>query len=208
MSHATHYPVNLVVGRRRCLVVGGGEVGARKAEGLAVAGADVVVVAPKVGDGVRAIGGITWHERPFHPSDLEGARLVITTTDDADLNASIYSQCEERGIWVCSADDPENCSFTLPSILRRGDLQVTVSTGGRSPALSAWLRRRLAEEIGPEYGVLVDLLAEERARLRSEGGSTLGLDWRRALDGDMLGLIRTGQLDQAREHLHQCLSSS
>jgi glutamyl-tRNA reductase len=115
---------------------------------------------------------------------------------------------ERAGVWVNGADDPANCSFTLPSVVRRGDLQVTVSTGGRSPALATWLRRRLEGEIGPEYAVLLDLLATERDGLKAAGVSTEGLDWRSALDSDMLDLIRTGDLAHARERLQTCLSSS
>jgi siroheme synthase-like protein len=109
---------------------------------------------------------------------------------------------------VNGADDPANCSFTLPSVVRRGDLAVSVSTGGRSPALAAWLRRRLEGEIGPEYAVLLELLAAEREGLKASGRSTEGVDWQSALDSDMLGLIRTGDLTSARERLHTCLSSS
>jgi siroheme synthase-like protein len=124
------------------------------------------------------------------------------------VNRAVYEAGERAGIWVNGADDPANCSFTLPSVVRRGDLQVTVSTGGRSPALSTWLRRRLEGEIGPEYAVLLDLLAGEREGLKAAGRSTEGLDWQSALDSDMLGLIRNGDLVHARERLLTCLSSS
>lgn len=201
-----HYPVNLVVRGRRCLVVGGGEVGTHKAAGLAEAGARVSVVAPVVSARVWELPGVEVRERPYERGDLDGMRLAFTTTDDPVVNARVFADAEAAGIWVCSADDPANCSFTLPSVLRRGSFQLAVSTGGRSPAFSAWMRQRLEDEIGAEYGVLVDLLAEERDRLRAEGRSTMGLDWRKALDGDMLVLIRNGRIDQAREHLHTCLS--
>ena len=111
-------------------------------------------------------------------------------------------------MWVNSADDPANCSFTLPSRIRQGSLLVTFATGGRSPAVATWLRRRFSEEFGPEYGTLIDLLATEREALRASGRSSEGLDWQPALDSGMLELIREGRLAEAKERLQACLSSS
>ncbi len=202
------YPVNLVLDGRSCLVVGGGRVALRKVEGLLACGGRVTVVAPSIVPGLRRLPGVALVEREWQPSDLDGTWLVIAATDDPAVNGAVYAEGERRGVWVNGADDPANCSFTLPSVVRRGDLQVTVSTGGRSPALATWLRRRLEGEIGPEYAVLLDLLATERDGLKAAGRSTEGLDWQSALDSDMLGLIRNGDLAHARERLHSCLSSS
>ncbi len=202
------YPVNLVLDGRSCLVVGGGRVALRKVEGLLACGGRVTVVAPSIDPGLRRLPGVTLVERGWEPGDLDGMWLVIAATDDPEVNGAVYAEGERRGVWVNGADDPANCSFTLPSVVRRGDLQVTVSTGGRSPALASWLRRRLEGEIGPEYAVLLDLLATERDGLKAAGVSTEGLDWRSALDSDMLDLIRTGDLVHARERLQTCLSSS
>lgn len=207
MSSAA-YPVNLLVGGRACLVVGGGSVAARKVEGLRACGAEVHVVAPAVSDEVRRQPGVSWDQRPYRATDLHRRWLVIAATDDPDVNAAVFRDAEAAGVWVNGADDPAHCSFTLPSVVRRGPLLVTVSTGGRSPALAVWLRERLEAEIGPEYEVLLDLLAAEREALKAAGRSTEGLDWRSALDSDMLGLIRSGDLNHAKERLHTCLSSS
>lgn len=207
MSSAA-YPVNLLVGGRACLVVGGGSVAARKVEGLRACGAEVHVVAPAVSDEVRRQPGVTWDQRPYRATDLHRRWLVIAATDDPDVNAAVFRDAEAAGMWVNGADDPAHCSFTLPSVVRRGPLLVTVSTGGRSPALAVWLRERFEAEIGPEYEVLLDLLAAEREALKAAGRSTEGLDWRSALDSDMLGLIRSGDLNHAKERLHTCLSSS
>lgn len=202
------YPVNLVLDGRRCLVVGGGKVALRKVEGLLACGGRVTVVAPRITPELRVLGEVMIEERPWRPDDLDGMWLVIAATDDPAVNRAVYDAGQRAGVWVNGADDPANCSFTLPSVVRRGDLQVTVSTGGRSPALATWLRRRLEGEIGPEYAVLLDLLATERDGLKAAGVSTEGLDWRSALDSDMLDLIRTGDLAHARERLQTCLSSS
>ena len=202
------YPVNLVLDGRRCLVVGGGKIALRKVEGLLACGGRVTVVAPRITPELRALADVMTEERPWRPDDLDGMWLAIAATDDPAVNGAVYAEGQRRGVWVNGADDPANCSFTLPSVVRRGDLQVTVSTGGRSPALASWLRRRLEGEIGPEYAVLLDLLATERDGLKAAGVSTEGLDWRSALDSDMLDLIRTGDLAHARERLQTCLSSS
>jgi precorrin-2 dehydrogenase/sirohydrochlorin ferrochelatase len=202
------YPVNLVLDGRRCLVVGGGKVALRKVEGLLACGGRVTVVAPRISAELRVLSEVMIEERPWRPDDLDGMWLAIAATDDPAVNRAVYDAGQRAGVWVNGADDPANCSFTLPSVVRRGDLQVTVSTGGRSPALATWLRRRLEGEIGPEYAVLLDLLATERDGLKAAGISTEGLDWRSALDSDMLDLIRTGDLVHARERLQTCLSSS
>jgi len=183
-------------------------VAARKVEGLAACGAQVHVVALKVSDSVRAVAGVTWEERPYRPDDFDQAWLVVAATDNPEVNRAVFDEGEVRRVWVNGADDPQNCSFMLPSVVRRGPLTVTVSTSGRSPAFSAWLRRQLEQQIGPEYEVLVDLLASERESLKADGRSTEGLDWQKALDSDMLGLIRSGDLIHARERLQTCLSSS
>jgi precorrin-2 dehydrogenase/sirohydrochlorin ferrochelatase len=202
------YPVNLVLDGRRCLVVGGGKVALRKVEGLVACGGRVTVVAPRINPELAMLSEVMIEQRPWRREDLDGMWLVIAATDDPAVNRAVYDAGQRAGVWVNGADDPANCSFTLPSVVRRGDLQVTVSTGGRSPALSTWLRRRLEGEIGPEYAVLLDLLATEREGLKAAGVSTEGLDWRSALDSDMLDLIRTGDLAHARERLQTCLSSS
>jgi siroheme synthase-like protein len=202
------YPVNLVLDDQPCLVVGAGRIAARKVDGLQACGARVHVVAPQVDGDVRSLEGVSWEERPYQRGEVAGYRLVIAATDDPAVNRAVYEDGEAEGVWVNSADDPASCAFTLPSVVRQGAVMVTVSTGGRSPALSAWLGARLADQLGPEYGVLGELLAAERDRLKASGRATEGLDWQKALDSDMLDLIRSGQIDRARERLQACLSSS
>ena len=102
----------------------------------------------------------------------------------------------------------DHCSFTLPAVVRRGPVVLTVSTGGHSPALAVWLKERLGAEIGPEYEVLADLLSQQRDAVQAAGRSTESIDWRKALDSDMLDLIRSGHVQQAKERLQACLSSS
>lgn len=208
------YPVNLVVAGRRCLVVGGGTVAARKIEGLLAAGAKVTVVAPEINDEIRAMD-VAMVQRAYATPDLDDVRLVFVATDDPSVTEAVHADADAAGLWVNAADEPVHCSFMLPAVVRRGGLTVAVGTGGRSPALASWLRRKLEIELGPEYEVLLDLLAEARehelARARAEGvtsATTSAADWQRALDSDMLELIRAGEVPRARERLQACLSSS
>jgi precorrin-2 dehydrogenase/sirohydrochlorin ferrochelatase len=202
------YPVNLRLAGQRCLVVGGGAVALSKVRGLLECDALVTVVAPEIDAELAALAGVTCELRPYRSADVADVRLVITATDDPEVNRLVAHDAQAVGIWVNSADDPANCTFTLPSKVRQGPLLVTFATGGHSPALSTWLRRRYTEEFGPEYVTLIEMLAEERENLRRAGRSTEGLDWQPALDSGMLDLIREGRLAEAKERLQACLSSS
>ncbi len=206
----TGYPVNLVLTGRRCVVVGAGRIAARKIEALLDAGADVHVIAPDASAEVEAWADarrLNLSRRAFTAADLEGAWLAATATGDPAVDRAVFAAGEERGIWVNSADDPENCSFTLMSVVRQGDLVVTIGTGGRSPALATWLRRRFTTELGPEYTVLLDILSEAREEVRAGGRSSEEPDWQQALDSGMLDLIRAGRVAEAKELLRACLSS-
>jgi precorrin-2 dehydrogenase/sirohydrochlorin ferrochelatase len=133
---------------------------------------------------------------------------VVAASGDPEVNADVYADGEEAGVFVNSVDDPEHCSFTVPARVRRGRLLVTVSTGGHSPALASWLRKRLECELGEEYAVLVDMLSEARESVRRSGRTSAEVDWQSMLDSGMLDLIRAGRLDQAKERVEACLSSS
>ena len=167
------YPVNLLVDGRRCVVVGGGRIAARKIEALLDAGAVVHVVAPDVEPrdrGVAEAGRLTVAQRPFEPTDLDDAWLATTATADPDSQPGRRSRpARPAGSGCNSADDPANCSFTLMSVVRQGDLVVTIGTGGRSPALATYLKEHVGEEMGPEYATLLDLLSRGPRRERSAG---------------------------------------
>jgi siroheme synthase-like protein len=201
------YPVNLVLAGRSCLVVGGGTVAARKTEGLLAAGGVVTVVSPFIAEGIRALP-VTLLERHYRPDDIAGRWLVITATDDPAVNRAVRDDGEKAGVWVNAADDPGSCSFILPAVVRQGPVMVTVSTSGYSPAMASWLKGHVAAEMGPEVAVLAGMLKDAREALHAAGRSTEGIDWRSALDWDMLDLIRTGRTARARERVDSCLSSS
>lgn len=205
---ASGFPANLLVRGRRCVVVGAGRVALRKAGSLLDAGADVVVVAPEAAQEITewaAAGRLEWRPRAFEPGDLDDAWLAFTATPSAAVNQAVLEAGDARRVWVNAADDPDHCSFTLMSLVRRGDLTVAIGTNGRSPALAAYLKDRIREDLGPEYETLLEMLAEEREAMRAAGRSTEGADWRAALDSGILDLIRTGREAEARETLRSCL---
>jgi siroheme synthase-like protein len=202
------YPANFIVAGRRCVVVGAGRIAQRKIEGLLAAGADVDVIAPDAVDAVAAMaeaGTVRWSARPFEPADLDDAWLALAATSNAALNHAVFVAGEQRRVWVNAADDPENCSFSLMSVVRRGDIVVTIGTNGRSPALATYLKEHVALELGEEYETLLELLAEAREAIRAAGRSTEDADWRRAFDSGILDLIRAGREAEARELLRSCL---
>jgi precorrin-2 dehydrogenase/sirohydrochlorin ferrochelatase len=200
------YPVNLILTGEPCLVVGGGPVAARKVEGLLTSGADVRVIAVAASPELRATG-VPVEQRPYRTGDVAGYRLVLAATDDPGVNRQVYLDAESAGIWVNSADDPDSCTFTLPSVLRRGPIMVTVSTSGYSPAVATWLKAQFEDTLGPEYETLVELLSEARNELKAAGRSTETVDWRTVLDSDMLEQIRAGHINEARERLQTWLLS-
>jgi precorrin-2 dehydrogenase / sirohydrochlorin ferrochelatase len=161
------------------------------------------------GPGVFGSGAsVTFEERAYEARDLVGSWLVITATDVAEVNAAVRADGEAARVWVNAADDPSSCSFTLPAVARQGPVMVAVSTSGRSPALASWIKEQVEERIGPEFATLADLLGQARAELQAAGRSTEGVDWRPALNWDMLEEIRSGDLSRARKRLEACLSSS
>jgi precorrin-2 dehydrogenase/sirohydrochlorin ferrochelatase len=213
------YPVGLIIAHRPCLVVGGGRVAARKIAGLLSCGADVTVVAPEahVAIGLLAEAGaftelpdphLTVHLRPYRPGEAADYRLVVTATGDPAVDAQVYRDADEAGVWVNSADDPDHCTVILPAVTRDGPVSVAISTGGTSPALASWLRRRITDAIGPGLGPLAELLGEARERIHARGGSTETVDWAALLDGPLPALVRQDRLDEARLILDAAVDSA
>ncbi|MCA1848752.1 MAG: bifunctional precorrin-2 dehydrogenase/sirohydrochlorin ferrochelatase [Actinobacteria bacterium] len=157
------YPIFLDLSGRRCVVVGGGEVANRKARKLLQARARVVVISPEVGAELESVA-VEVHRRPYGEGDLEGAYLAFAATDSREVNAAVAREAEERGIPVNVADRPSEGDFALPSTLRRGGLQVAVSTGGASPTLARKIKDELEEVFGPEWAGIVEELGRSRRR--------------------------------------------
>src|SRR5436853_551685 len=150
---------------RRCLVVGGGEVGLEKVEGLLACGAAVTLVAPDAVPELERLareGSIAWERRAFEPADLEGSFLAIASTDDTDVNIRVYEEAEARAMLVNVVDVPPLCNFILPAIVRSGPLAIAISTAGASPALAKRMKREIAETYGEPYARLAVILNEAR----------------------------------------------
>src|SRR5213082_3127409 len=150
---------------RRCLVVGGGEVGLEKVEGLLACGADVTLVAPDAVPELEELareGSIRWERRAYEPADLEGAFLAIASTDDTDVNIRVYEDAEARSMLVNVVDVRPLCNFILPAIVRTGPLAVAISTAGASPALAKRMKREIGELFGEPYATLAVLLNDVR----------------------------------------------
>lgn len=170
-----YYPAFLDLRGRRCLVVGGGEVGQRKAEALVECGARVAVVSPRVTPALAALaaaGRLVHHARPFVARDLRGCTLAIAATGIAAVDGAVAVLARRRRVAVNVVDRPAHCDFIVPSVLRRGALQIAVSTGGRSPALAREIRRRLEPLFPADYASFVEGVGAARARARA-GQATL-----------------------------------
>src|SRR5882757_9867187 len=169
------FPAFLKLTNRRVVVVGGGTIAAQKIPGLLEAGAQVHVVSPKLApqltEWVRN-QQITWSPKPFEPADLEGAFLVIAATSLRDLNAQVYREADRRDILCNAVDDIDHYHFYYGSIVQRGDLQIAISTNGKSPALAQRLRQELEKQFGPEYEVWLEWLGAARELLRAADNGT------------------------------------
>lgn len=199
------YPVNLVLTGQRVLVVGGGQVAARKVAGLLRAGAVVTVVAPDAVTDLADDPDVRWHQREYRRGEAASYRLVFTATDDAAVNAQVARDCRAANVFVNSADDPANCTFTLPAVVHRGHLQLAVSTNGRSPAFSAWVRTRLESEYTDAHARLLDLLGEVRDEARSRLGTSELPGWAEVLDDDLVDAVGAGRDDEVRARVRAAL---
>lgn len=156
-----YFPVCLDIEKKMCLVIGGGRVAERKVKGLLEHGGKVRVISPdltaELAD-LHAQGRMDWLARDYQEGDLQGAFLVIAATDDVSVQGRVHGEAEERNVLLNVADVPKWCNFILPATARRGDLGISVSTGGKSPALARRLRQELETLFGPEYELLTDIL--------------------------------------------------
>ena len=165
-----YFPVLLDLRGRRCLVVGGGEVGERKVRALVDCGARVVVVSPTVTPALQALvdaGVVRHHPRRFRRWDVRGCTLVVAATGEENVDRAAARSARRAGALVNVVDRPGHCDFILPSVLRRGELQIAVSTGGRSPALARVIRQQLEPLFGADCAALVERVGAARARARA-----------------------------------------
>jgi siroheme synthase-like protein len=203
-----YYPIFLDLTGHRCLVVGGGSVAEGKVHGLLAAHADITVVAPVLTPALQALvasGEVRHHDRDYESHDLKHADLCFVATDDRAINASVAEDARERGVWVNAADDPANCDFILPAVVRSGSVVLAASTGGSSPALARRLREDLTAFLDEGYGPLGDVLAAVRAEVRAAGQRIDPEAWQRAIDAKLRTLVAQGRIEDARKRLRKAL---
>jgi len=166
------FPAFLKLAGRRCLVVGAGPIAEEKISGLLAAEAEIRVVAPQATPQIRAwarANKIRWVSRRYRSTDLAGAFLVIAATSSPDLHAAVYADARRRAVLCNVVDDPEHCDFYYGAVVRRGALQIAISTEGHSPSLAQRLKKRISREIGPEYDSWLAEIGNIRKQLFAEG---------------------------------------
>lgn len=200
------YPISLNIEDRLCLVVGGGQVAERKARSLLECGAKVRLVSPAVTGGLRELAGegrVEYIEDTYRKEHLEGAFLVIGATGSDEVNARVSADSMEKGLLVNVVDDPPRGNFYVPAVVRRGPLQIAVSTDGKSPLLSRKIKDQLEEIFPGGYGEVVSLIGRIREKVIRETGDHREKERRMAslLDGGTMSLLKEGKLDLAKERI-------
>ena len=211
-----YYPVFLDIRDRRCVVIGGGDIGEEKVVRLLDYGAKVVVVSPEIndtlGDAVDS-DRLTWVQRGYQPGDLEGAFIaIVADTSDRPINQAVYDEAKDRNVPLNVADVTHLCTWIAPAIVRRGEVIVAASTGGASPALARKLREELAgtsrtgsRHLIMDYADLAPLLSEVRGELLRRGIRLNPDHWQACLTDDLVDLVRSGDSEEASRLLMSCL---
>lgn len=210
MNPMRYYPIYIDLNGRLAIVIGGGQIAERKAATLLECGACVRLVAPQATEGIRALaaeGRLQWIPRVYRCGDLDGAFCTFAATNDNAVNTAVFEEATDKALLCNVVDVPPLCNFIVPSIVRRGDLSVAVSTSGNSPALAKRLRQDLEAYIGGEYQALNDLLGRMRPELKrrypEEAPRNDVLD--RMLKAGVLELLRQGRSEEAEALAWDCL---
>ena len=205
-----YYPIHLDIKNRHCLIVGGGAVGTRKVNTLLECGAHVTVISPDPAPHLTRLaseGSITLKKRAYRSGDLAGMFLVIGATDDETLNLQVSEDAERAQILCNIADRPEVCNFILPSIVRRGDLVITISTSGKSPALAKHLRQKLETQFGREYADFLVLMGVIRQKLLSQAHESEAHKalFNQLIDSGVIQLMQAGKTEEINSLLYKIL---
>jgi siroheme synthase-like protein len=210
---SVYYPVLLKLDGKRCVVIGGGWGTADRVRALLDAGAAVTLISLKADAEIEQLareGRIQWHAREYQSGDLDAVFLAIACPPDRASNAAIWAEAEARGIPMNAVDDAPHCSFIFPAIHRQGDLVIAVSSGGKSPALAARVRDRIAREIGPAYAQFLEMLGQLRPEVigRFPGFERRREIWYRLVDSRALDLIEAGEPEAALAELRGVLEKA
>ena len=206
------YPVFLNLEDKLCVVVGAGRVAERRVRGLCNASARVRVVGITATEGILKLAdedAIHLYQRAFEPGDLDGSALVIAATDHAGVNREVQAAAKCRGILFCGADRHTDSDFIVPAVVRRGDLQVAISTGGNSPAYAVLLRREIEAFLEDGHAGLLDMMAGLRHRVYArfpDAPERRQAFWQQLVTDDTLALARKGKWTEIEERIEVCLS--
>ncbi len=205
-----YYPIHLDIKNRNCLIVGGGAVGTRKVKTLLECGARVTVISPDPTPQLARLaseGSVALKKRAYRSDDLGGMFLVIGATDDETLNRQVSKDADQANILCNIADRPEVCNFILPSIVRRGDLVITISTSGKSPALAKQLRQKLETQFGQEYADFLLLMGAIRQKLLSQSHEPEAHKalFNQLIDSDLIQLMQAGKTEEINSLLYKIL---
>ena len=200
---AKYYPILLNIQDKKCLVVGGGNVAWRKVCSLKDAGARVTVVSPEFCPEMEKETGIERILKKYEEGFLNEVLVVVASTDDEEVNKKVYYDAVKRGILVNVVDRPEFCSFIVPATINRGDLSISISTGGASPALARNIRESLEKQFGDEYGEFAKLLSETRRKILSEiSNESIRRDILQRIAGlDMLDVVKEKGISEAKKKI-------
>lgn len=207
------YPVCLQLKDKLCVVVGGGGVAERKVREILAQQGRVRLVSPELSPGLQIMASedrVVWHRKEYESDDLGGAFLVFAATSSPAVQKCIQRDAEGANQLINIADNPEGSSFHVPASIHRGDLTLAISTNGKSPAMSAMLRKRLESEIGEEYGVLLSLVAAIRSQVLARAGrqQQKRILFQKILHQDIISWIKTGQWELVEEHINNVLGST
>ena len=205
-----YYPIFLDLDNQKVLVVGGGTVAERKIQNLLRYGCHIYVVSPHL---TPHLNQLIAEKKIYYLSHgalgkaLDEAFMVIAATDDPEVNSQIASQAKERGLLINAVDQPGDCNFIVPSIVQRGDLQIAISTAGKSPALAKRIRKKMEITFGPEYASLIEIMGLLRTKLLAQGNlsSKNRVMFEKLVNSDLLQLIKKGNVQGVKNTLESIL---
>ncbi|MCI1822128.1 MAG: bifunctional precorrin-2 dehydrogenase/sirohydrochlorin ferrochelatase [Megasphaera sp.] len=205
------YPINIRLDNVPCAVLGGGSIALQKIQSLLAASADVTIISPKVTKDIEQLiteSDLHWRRKKYEIGDEKGFTLLICATDDIVANQLAAEEAQRQHILVNVCDTPALCTFTLPAVVKQGDLTITISTNGTSPALARWMRIILTEEYGPVYGHWLTRLSLLRKEVQQTFLSSRDRQnfWQHALTDEVMELVRQEKLEEAEEQIRHAIS--
>ena len=207
----SYYPVFLDIKGRQCVIIGGGQVAERKIHYLLECGAQVTIISPKVTTSIQQWSNedrVAWKARDYTRGDLKAVHLAIAATDDSEANKAIAQEAAEEKVLLNVVDNTPLCTFIAPSIVKRGDVVIAISTGGTSPALARKLREELESSELLDYADLAEILSKARREVKGRKLQVHPDRWQECIDGEMMSMVKDGRQQEALERLLTGLSES